>query len=353
MITYPFKIRGAILEANHTPLKLDEVLFEGPLKEGQVLVKILYSGICGKQIEEYTGSGGHDPFLPHFLGHEGSGIVLDVGPGVKKVRAGDHVVLHWRQGSGIHADTPLYFRGKQRINAGWVTTFNEHGVVAENRVTPIAQSVDMKVACLLGCAVTTGVCVVLKEAKVRPLESVAVFGCGGVGLNSIQAARIAQADPIIAVDVNQDSLTLAKELGATHTVNAKESNAAEEVNALTNGLGAKYVFIALNTLPGIEAAIESSATPGFVYFVGVPPAHAKIKIDPLKIHNHRKLLGSYGGGSYPDEDIPMCIGLYQKGLLKLDELVSFEVPLADINTGISEIMSGKYARCVVNISGGK
>jgi len=348
-LDYPIIFRGAILETNNTPLVVDEVTFKGPLDVGQVLVRIYFSGICGKQIEEIKGSAGIDPFLPHFLGHEGSGIVVDIGPGVRKVKEGDYVVLHWMKGSGINANTPIYERQGKRVNAGWVTTFNEYGVISEDRVTPIPTDSDMETACLLGCAVTTGVGVVLNEAKVRPGESTAVVGCGGVGLNAIQAAALARAFPIIAIDTRASNLDLAKELGATHTVLARRWDVISEIIEITNGLGVKYVIAATGDPKGIEIAVNSSSEGGTVFFVGVPPADSTITIEPLKIHKLRKLVGSYGGGTFPDIHIPAYLNLHRKGNLDLKKLITNIVSLDRINDGIEMLLSGSPGRFVVRM----
>ena len=165
---YPIKFNAAVLEKNCTPLVIREVTFKGPLKTGQVLVKLYYSGICGKQIEEIDGLGGPDPYIPHLLGHEGTGKIIDTGPAVNKVNIGDTVVLHWMKGSGINSETPIYEYSNRRINAGWVTTFNENAIVSENRITKIPANTDMKSGALFGCAVTTGVGVVMNEISIKP-----------------------------------------------------------------------------------------------------------------------------------------------------------------------------------------
>ncbi len=348
-VKYPLNFKAAILEANNAPLVVNKVSFAGPLQSGQVLVRIHYSGICGKQVEEIQGIK-PDPFLPHMLGHEGSGVVVDAGPGVKKVFPGDQVVLHWLKGSGLDAATPIYNCHGKRINAGWVTTFNEYGVISENRITPIANKFDLDVACLLGCAVTTGLGVVFKEAHLKPGESVAIFGCGGVGLNAIQGAALAHGYPIIAVDTNAESLRLAKIFGATHTIQADSNDALSEIRNITLGKGAKYVIIALGSPRAIETAIKTSSVPGTVYFVGVPPVNSQISIEPFQVHMLRKLVGSCGGNTFPDTDIPFYLSLYEKGLLKLKELISAVVFLNEINDGIERLMSGKIARCVVKMT---
>jgi len=347
-IKYPLTFKAAVLEKNNEPLNIDTVTFGGPLQPGQVLVRIHYSGICGKQIEEIKGTK-PDPFLPHLLGHEGSGVVIDIGPGVKKVSPGDYVVLHWLKGSGIDAPTPIYSRNGKKVNAGWITTFNEYGVISENRLTPIPKDASLDIASLLGCAVTTGLGVIFNDANLKPNESVAVFGCGGVGLNAIQGASLVRGYPIIAVDINSESLSLAKKFGATHTIKADSTGVLEEIKKITNGEGAKFVIIALGNPEAVEMAVNASSIPGTVYFVGVPPINSKITVNPLDIHRLRKLVGSYGGGSFPDRDIPAYLDLYSKGHLKLKELISCFVTLDKINDGIERVLSGKIGRCVVRM----
>ena len=346
--SYPLTFRAAVLEQNNQPLVLEGVTFKGPLEPGQVLVRVHYSGICGKQLEEIDAQKGPDPFLPHLLGHEGSGVVLDIGPGVRKVAPGDRVVLHWLKGSGIDSATPLYVQGDRRINAGWITTFNDHAVVSENRVTAVDAHTDLSTACLMGCAVTTGVGVVLNDLNLKPGQSVAVYGCGGVGLNAVQGALIAACDPIIAVDPSPANRALALEFGATHTVDPSSVDAAAEVRRLTGGRGAEAVVVATNNTAGVEAAVESSSMPGKVILAGVPPS-TRISVDPFAIHCRRTLTGSHGGGSYPDRDIPAYLGLHRQGRLKLRELISQEVTLDAINEGIHAMRSGRSGRCVIRM----
>lgn len=348
-INYPIRFKAAILKENNKPLLIDDVIFKGPLKKGQVLVRIYYSGICGKQIEEIKATAGKDGYLPHMLGHEGSGVVIDVEAGVKKVKPGDFVVLHWVKGTGIEASTPLYKRNGKRVNAGWITTFNEYGIISENRMTPIPRNSDMKVAALLGCAVTTGVGVILNKAKVKKRESVAVFGCGGVGLNVVQGAKLAGAKPIIVVDKNRKSLKMAVSLGATHAFQLLNNSITHKIKVATLGYGARHVVIAAADPKVIEFAVEASSIPGSVYFVSVPPKGAKITIDPLAIHKKRAFLSSWGGDIIPDKDIPCYLSLHKKGRLKLNSLITKVVSLDNINKGIDFITSGNSGRCMVEM----
>src|SRR5712692_5176832 len=213
------KIKAAILVQQHAPLELAEIKSPDRLHFGQVLVKVYYSGICGAQINEIEGAKGPDKFLPHLLGHEGSGTVLDVGLGVRTVKTGDRVVMHWRPGAGLQSETPTYRWNGSRVNAGWVTTFNDCAVVSENRVTPIPGDLDLRLAPLFGCAVTTAMGVVNRDAGVRIGQSVVVFGVGGVGVNIVQSASLVSAHPIVAVDIVDSKLTWARRFGATDAFN--------------------------------------------------------------------------------------------------------------------------------------
>ena len=259
------------------------------------------------------------------------------------------MVLHWLKGSGINAATPLYTRGGRRVNAGWITTFNEHGVISENRMTPISKEADLAVACLLGCAVTTGVGVILNDADLHAGESVAVFGCGGVGLSAVQGAALARGYPIIAVDRNPESLRLALEFGATHTIHPASTDVLADVKRITGGKGVRFVIVAVGDPQVIEVAVQASSIPGSVFLVGVPPAGSRIAVDPFAIHMGRALLGSYGGGAVPDRDIPRYLDLYQEGHFKLRELISEIVSLDQINDGIALLLSGKAGRCIVRM----
>ena len=213
------KSRAAILIEQKKPLVIEEVEVPAP-KLGQVLVKVLASGICGSQIGEIDGVKGPDRFLPHLLGHEGCGEVLEVGEGVRTVKPGDRVVLHWRKGAGLESVTPVYDSRIGKVNAGWVTTFNEYALVSENRVTAIPADFDPEIAALFGCAVLTGVGAALNTAQVFPGAKVAVVGLGGVGLNAMFGAQVAGASQVVAIDIHDDKLELAKSLGATDVVNA-------------------------------------------------------------------------------------------------------------------------------------
>ena len=344
---YPLQFRAAVLEKNMSPLVFREITFNAPLKAGQVLVKLYYSGICGKQIEEIDGLGGPDPYIPHLLGHEGTGEVLEVGPGVSKVKGGETVVMHWMKGSGIQSETPLYQCNGQRINAGWVTTFNEYAVVSENRLTRIPSTSNMKTGALFGCVVTTGIGVVMNEAEIESHHSVVIYGCGGVGLFVVQAARLMHPKQIIAVDINDHALTLAKDFGASTVINAANSDTVEMVRGLTEGKGAERVIIATGNKTAIETAIETASIPGECFQVGVPVVGEKITVDGHALMHKRNLSGSLGGGTFPDRDIPAYMELNDSAKINADKLITKVLPFKKINEGIELVRGQNPGRVVI------
>jgi Zn-dependent alcohol dehydrogenase len=277
------------------------------------------------------------------MGHEGFAVVLEVGPGVKNVKPGDSVVLHWRPGAGIQADPPKYLWRGQPLNAGWVTTFNRHAVVSENRCTKVPTGTDPEAAALFGCAITTGFGVVENNARLRMGESVVVFGAGGIGLNIIQAAALISASPIIAVDLHDSRLKLAQRLGATHTINSAKGDAAELIKqALADQ--PLDVFIDNTGVPAvIEMGYQLSQREGRVILVGVPRLGQNLSVYSLPLHFGKVLSGSQGGECQPDRDIPRYLRLLERGSLQLDRIVSAKFPLEEINAAISAMRDGATA----------
>lgn len=345
-MNYPLVFKAAILTQIGKPLVIDDIEFRGPLADGQVLVKMKYSGICGKQTDEMDGKA-PDPFIPHLLGHEGSAEVIDVGPKVTKTKKGDMVVLHWRKGSGIQSETPLYYRNGTRVNSGWVTTFNEYAVVSENRLTVIPKESDLLVAALFGCVVTTGVGVVLNKAKVESHDTVVIYGCGGIGLCAVQAAHFKKPKKLIAIDVNPKALNLAKEFGATDIINASQENALKRVLEITEGKGASKVLVCVGIIKVCEEGAEMTSIPGECYILGVPPKGSSMKVEAHAVMHERNIFGTLGGGTYPDEAIPAYFKLQSEGKLRLKELVSYVGDFEHINESIEKMRGDLPGRCVV------
>lgn len=341
-------MKAAILTELMTPLVIGEIQLPDSLDVGQVLVKIHYSGICGSQLGEIDGAKGEDKYLPHLLGHEGSGTVRECGPGVRHVKPGDKVVLHWRKGLGIESPTPVYAWQGRKVNAGWVTTFNEYAIVSENRLTSIPEDSDMAVAALFGCAVTTGFGVVANNAKLRIGESVAVYGAGGVGLNIVQGASLAGAYPIIAIDLHANRLALAQVMGATHCINAAEQDAEVAIRKIAGAQGLDCFIDNTGNPAIIELGYRLTKPQGRVTLVGVPRKGNDISLYTLPLHFGKVLSGSHGGETMPHEDIPRYHSLYRAGRIKLRELLTNSYGLADINQAIADMKSGRASgRCLI------
>lgn len=348
----PHSTKAAVLTALHQPLQLMDVTLPAVLAAGQVLVKVLYSGICGSQLGEIDGAKGEDKWLPHLLGHEASGEVLVTGPGVRGVKSGDSVVLHWRKGPGIEAETPHLMSGAQKINCGAVTTFSQYTIVSENRMTRIPAESDMQLAALFGCAVTTGFGVIENNAKVRIGESVVVFGAGGIGLNIIQAAALVGAWPVIAIDRHCNKEALARELGATHFIDCSKEDAESAItHLLPDGVDA---FIDNTGQPAIiELGYRLCKPQGRVTLVGVPRKGNNININSLPLHFGKGLSGSHGGEAEPATDIPRYQRLLVAGRIQLSPLVTEIFALDEINMAIERMRSGAIVgRCLVDMERG-
>jgi S-(hydroxymethyl)glutathione dehydrogenase / alcohol dehydrogenase len=341
--------KAAILAESRKPLIIDEITFPEELGVGQVLVKVLHTSICGAQLNEIAAAKGPDKFLPHLLGHEASAQVLEIGPGVTNVKAGDTVVLHWRPSQGIQAQPAAYQWRGAKLNAGWVTTFNQYAIVSENRMTVIPADFDLKVAPLLGCAVTTAAGVINNDANVKIGESVVVFGVGGVGLNVVQFAALAGANPIVAVDLVDNKLDMARQRGATHCLNSKTTaNLDAAIRDIVGAKGPDKVVETTGVKSVIEMAYDLTHPDGTCVLVGVPSE--KVSIYTLPIHFNKVLTGSHGGDAVPHIDIPRIIRLIRAGRLSFDGIISHEFALDDINAALDLVRSGSAGRVLLNLA---
>ena len=251
-------MKSAILTESKKPLVIADIELPKKLEYGQVQVKLFYSGICGAQINEIDAVKGPDKFLPHLLGHEGSGVVEKVGEGVKTVNIGDHVVLHWRKSSGIQSNTAKYKWKDKIVNAGWVTTFNEKAIISENRLTVIPKEADLKTAALYGCAITSGFGAVNNDANVQIGQSVLIFGLGGMGLSIAYASSLVSAYPIIGIDIHKEKLDIAKKFGVTHTFLSSEKNCFKKISELLENKGPDVTFETTGIASIMEKAYEFS-----------------------------------------------------------------------------------------------
>jgi S-(hydroxymethyl)glutathione dehydrogenase / alcohol dehydrogenase len=346
------KVKAAILVGLNKSLVVDEIEFPDTLEYGQVLVKVHYSGICGSQLGEISGVKGPDKYLPHLLGHEGGGIVEKCGPGVTIAKLGDHVVLHWRKGDGINAPTPKYTWNNKAINAGWVTTFNEYAIVSENRITVIPKDIDLKIATLYGCAITTAYGVIHNDAKIKSGESVVIFGSGGVGVAVVLTASLAKANPIIVIDINDYKLKQAIAYGATYTLNSKNDDVKQRILEVLPK-GADAVIDTTGVKSVMELSYELTNTEGRTILVGVPKPEDKICIDSLQLHFGKIIKGSHGGDCNPSYDIPRLVRLQKSGLMNLDSMITHTFSLDKINEAIDMVRKGDTVRCVIDMEHSK
>jgi Zn-dependent alcohol dehydrogenase len=362
------KMQAAVLWRAHGPLEVLEVDLEPPRKR-EVLVKVAATGVCASDLHVFDGD--LPRRLPLVPGHEAAGTIVEVGDGVESLAPGDHVVLSLvpacgrcpacRRGRpvlceraavmatrGTLADrsTRLSVNGTTIHHFNSVSSFAEYAVVPEAGAVRISPDVPLEIAALVGCAVLTGVGAVFNTAGVEAGASVAVVGCGGIGLNVVQGARLAGASPIVAVDVKTEKLELARRLGATAAVDATAVDAAEAVIDATNG-GVDYAFEALGGEATIQQAWRATRAGGTTVVVGLMPKGRLLTIDPWYFGWEKTLRGCYLGSARPAVDVPRLIDLYRSGELRLDEIVSHRLPLAELSEALERLRAGEAARQLV------
>jgi Zn-dependent alcohol dehydrogenase len=342
-------MKAAILINNKKPLVVAELELPKTLEYGQVLVKVFYSGLCGAQLNEIDGTKGKDKFLPHLLGHEGSGLVLNTGPGVTTVKKRDHVVLHWRPSTGIQSPTPKYKWGNKTINAGWITTFNNQAVISENRLTKIPKSFDLKIAPLFGCAMTTAMGVVNNDAKVKIGESVVIFGLGGVGLAICQTASLVSAYPLVGVDLYKNKINLAKKFGMSHGFIHDFKKIDKSIKKIVGEKGADVVIDTTGNTRVIEQCYRLTHPDGKTILCGVTKKNHNVSIYTLPLHFKKVFKGSHGGDSKPDVDIPRFIRLLNSKKMNLSKIITHEYSLDNINRAIKTLRSGKAGRIIIKM----
>jgi Zn-dependent alcohol dehydrogenase len=362
------RARAAVLHEVKKPLTVEdvEIMEPGP---HEVRVRWVANGVCHSDLHVMTGDYPHP--LPVVLGHEAAGVVEKVGPGVETVQAGDHVCSSYIPSCGRCAyciggqptmcalrDKPRWFMldGTSRITSGHgvplhvflqVAGYATHAVLPEPSVIPIRKDAPLDVVCLVSCGVLAGAGPVFNRAKVPPGASVAVWGCGGVGLNTIQAARMVGAGKIIAVDVMKQKLQWAEEFGATHVVDASKSDPVAEVQRISGMGGVDFAFEVVGTQRTIEQALLATHRGGTCVVVGVSPAGTRLSIDPLLFLQQRVLTGSSFGGGRQRTDVPMLIDLYMNGKYKLDEMITRRVGLDELNGAFDAMVAGEVKRSVV------
>lgn len=334
-------MKAAVLVEINKPLVLKEVELTN-LKVGQVLVKVLMSGICGSQLHEIKGYKGNAKFLPHLMGHEGCGIVEAVGDGVTTVKVGDKVVMHWRPGTGIEAPFPSYFLDGKSMSSGKVTTLSEYSIVSENRLTMVPQDTPPELCAILGCALTTAMGIIDNEVDLKFGESVAVIGTGGVGLNLIQAASMKSACPIIAVDNNPSKKDLCVDMGAQ-----------EFYTSIDQIEGKVDIVIDTTGIPEvISQGISILSNTGRMILVGQPAPGKFVEVmNAVNLFNGigQSIKATQGGKTNPQEDIPRYVKMHQKGLLDINKLITHTFTLDEVNDAFDLLKTGNAGRIMIKI----
>jgi S-(hydroxymethyl)glutathione dehydrogenase / alcohol dehydrogenase len=349
-MTLPTVFHAAILRQLGKPLSIEEIEIPEILTRGQVLVQIAYSGVCRSQLMEVRGDRGADRWLPHMLGHEGTGIVVAVGEGVTKVGLGDKVILGWIRGSGIESGGGQLYSIHGIVNAGSVSTFSTHSIVSENRLVKIPNGLPLDIAVLFGCALPTGAGMVINELKPKPGSCVVVYGLGGIGLSALMATHLFDCKVLVAVDVSVEKLEMARLFGATHVVNSRETDVRHVIDELTEGKGADYCVESAGRIETIEQAFSLvRKNGGECLFASHPESGKKIQLDPHDLISGKRIQGSWGGGCLPDEDVPRLAKLYSQGRLPLERLIERRYRLDQINEALEDLEMGRVFRPLIEM----
>ncbi|QIM16281.1 Zn-dependent alcohol dehydrogenase [Leucobacter insecticola] len=364
-------VQAAVFVGAQQPLVVRELTIDSTPGPGEVLVKMAASGVCHSDLHALDGD--WDTPAPLVLGHEGAGVIVALGADVTELAVGDHVILSWTpscqkceycvsgnpvlcQLANETAYQHVFFDGKTRLSDETspvksflaVGSFGDHAMVPASAAIKIRKDAPLAQAALVGCAVTTGIGAVTNTAKVEPGSTVLVVGCGGVGLNVVQGARLAGAKQIIVADVSDEKLELGRTFGATHTINSRSADLVETVRALTNGRGVDYAFEAIGLPFTIEACYEAARRGGTAVVVGQVADGVKISIDPFVMSDQeKKLIGSNYGSSRQSIDFPKIIDLYMEGRIDLDSMVTDRIRLDQVNDAFAEMRQGRGIRSVI------
>ena len=366
------RFRAAVLDRVNTPLSID-TLEMAPLQPGDVLVRVHATGLCHTDLEVIQGSLAYP--LPIVLGHEGAGVVEAVGNAVSTVKVGDHVICSWNphcghcfycdrsmpilcepftknQPRGLLLDgTTRMTRGGERVHHYSVTsTHAEYTVVPQSGAIPVPRELPFDRACIIGCGVMTGIGAVVRKAKVEAGATVAVIGCGAVGLNCLQGARLADAGRVIALDVSAERRELAKLFGATDTLDGSAPDAADQVRALTEGRGADYVFEAAGHKAAFRLSVEIVRPAGHVVWLGKINVNEDVAFRWGSLMGEKRIVRSSYGDATPSRDFPWIAHEYLDGRVKLDELITRRIRLEEINAGFDDLANGRGIRTVVELS---
>lgn len=338
-------MKAAILLEKNKPLYVDNLTLPKKLSFGQVKVSVLVSGLCGAQLQEIAGLKNNEQYMPHLIGHEGCGIVEAIGDGVKKVKKGDKVVMHWRKAFGLEADFAKYQWHEKEISGGKVTTLAEEVIVSENRVTPVAKDIDNEFCALLGCGLSTGFCVVNKDASIKFGENVLIIGCGGVGLNCIQAAKLSHASVVVGIDINQEKALMVESFGA---IFYSPSNIEKLVQSK---IKFDCIIDTSGVLSFVSRLIPLLSNSGRCILVSMPKSQSQITIsDPISFFSTdgQSIRSTQAGNFNPDVDIPRFVSLFKEGKINIKQLITDRYNLSNINEAIDKLKTGTAGKIIIN-----
>lgn len=344
-------MKAAVLETINAPLVVGEVELT-PLTFGQVLVKVRVSGFCGSQLQEIAGNKGNAKFVPHLLGHEGCGIVEDVGLGVTRVKKGDKVVMHWRKGEGIESDFPAYTYKGKNMSSGKVTTLSEYSIVSENRVTPVPHDTPDDLCALLGCGLSTALGTINIEADLKFGESVLIVGAGGLGVNLIQAAKLAGAYPIVVADIFENKRETCESMGAHLFINSQEHSIADEIKKVFGLSDIDVIVDTSGNKQAIESTIPLLSGIGRYIMVGQPKPGESIELHAA-LHlfggEGKSIQATQGGRFAPSKEIGRYVRMHKAGVLKTDGIITHRMKLDDINEAIDLVRRGQAGRVLIEM----
>lgn len=335
-------MKAAILVNSNKPLVIDQITMPSKIKMGQVLVKNIYSGVCGSQVGEIRASKGPDKYLPHLLGHEAVGKVVKVGMGVSKVKENDKVILHWMQSSGMDAEPPIYNWNNKKLNSGKITTFSEYTICPENRLTKIPKNLSELDAVMFGCAIPTSFGIFDNLINLKIGQSVVIIGCGGVGINIINAAKFNGAYPVIGIDISGTKISFAKKNGADLTYKISRNNSLEQILLkIKKKFTINYLIDNTGNVDVISKSYKLIDNRSTLVLVGVPNYKKNINIHSLDMHFGKKIIGVEGGNVNPELDFIRYANYFKKKKYYPKKFITKIFSLDEINKAINLIGSSK------------
>ena len=361
-------MKAAVLRKIGAPLQVEDLEIPSP-RNGEILVKIVASGVCHTDLHAITGS--LVTPLPAVLGHEGAGIVEEIGEGVEDLAVGDHVVLYLpscgkcyycsvgkqtlcKQAndtivSGKMPDGTVRLNGKNGMVHHFFaqSSFAEYAVVSRNGAANIDREIDLDIAAMFGCGVRTGIGAVTKIANVHLGSNVAIFGCGGVGLSGLIAARACGADEIIAVDVVEEKLKMAKDVGASEVINSRNEDPVKRITELSKG-GVDFAFEFVGNPVVMKQAFDSLRPAGKAVVVGAAPFGSIVSLDAFSLLLEKSIVGTSSGGTFAPIDVPIYLGMYKKGLLPVDKILTSRLKIEDVNQGFDLMKTGHPGRSIIH-----